>query len=171
MSKEFFLDSGENIWSEPVNRLSARIRVEFEDLDPGLRHAVYLELKNDSFDVVTIFNQPQIHAELYDLSGKPVNTWGSTGNGPMPISQWAMIPWNAYIGFRIDMQGAGVPTKEHGEILLATGGKNWLLKPGQYVLKIIAEFKNDNDGPSNQWTGELKLLPVKVVVTEKMITR
>ena len=170
MSNKDILQAGESIWSDPVNKLSGRIQVQFEDLNPGLRYAVFLELKNHSFDVLAITNQPQIQAEIFDTSGKPIDNSWVIGSGPNPLFQWAMIPYDAYIGFRIDMQGTGMPTREHREVLLATGGKNWRLKSGQYVLKMIAEFKKDKDGPDNQWNGTLVLPPVDVIVKREMIS-
>jgi len=169
MSKENRVWVNENSWSDPASNLSGRIQVQLEDLHPGLRHAVYLELKNHSPDVIAVANQPQIHAELFDLSGKEVDTSGISANGPKPVLQWAMIPYNAYIGFRIDMLSAGVPTREHGEILLALGGQNWRLKIGQYVLHVAVEFNKEKDGPSNQWNGKLVLPPAAIEVREEML--
>lgn len=158
-----------NAWSEPTKGLSGRVRVEFEDLKPGLRHAVYLELKNHSLDLVAVTNQPRIHAELYDSSGKPVSTSDFPMSGPIPNPQWAVIPRDAYIGFRVDMQTVGVPTRKHGMALLAVGGKMWGLRAGKYVLEIALVFKNEEDAPQNQWVGELELPPVEVVVTTQML--
>lgn len=156
-------------WSEPTEGLSGRLRVEFEDLKPGLRHAIYLELKNHSLNPVAITNQPQIHAELFDSTGKPVSTSGFSISGPIPNPQWAVIPRDAYIGFRIDMQIVGVPTREHGMALLAVGDRAWDLRAGKYVLEIALVFKYEEDGPPNRWVGELELPPVKVVVTTEMV--
>lgn len=168
MQKEPIIQPIANVWSEPVNGLFGRLRVEFEDLKPGLRHAVYLELRNYSLKPVAVTNQPQIHAELFDSSGKPVITSGSAG-GPMPIPQWAVIPRDAYIGFRIDMQTVGVPIREHGKALIAIGGKTWELRAGKYLLEIMPVFKKEEDGPENQWVGEIELPPVEVVVTTEML--
>lgn len=158
-----------NIWSTPINGLSGQLRVEFEDLQPGLRYAVYLELRNHSLNSVTVINQPLIHAELFDSTGKPVSTSSLPMSGAVPNPQWAVIPNDAYIGFRIDMQTVGVPTREHGKALLAVGGKSWELMAGKYILKTILAFKNDEDGPKNQWCGELELPPVELVVTTEML--
>src|SRR5258708_4754527 len=156
-------------WSGPVNGLSGRLRVEFEDLQPGLRHAVYLQLRNHSFMPVAVVNQPEIRAELYDSSGVPVSTSSFPMGGPIPGSQWAVIPRDAYIGFRIDMQTVGVPTREHGRALIAIGGKCWEVRVGKYVLKTALVFKKEEGGPQNQWVGELELPPVEVVVTTQML--
>jgi hypothetical protein len=158
-----------NVWSEPINGLSGRLRVEFEDLNPGLRHSVYLELRNHSFNPVAVTNQPQVHAELFDAAGKPVSTSGFPMSGPIPGSQWGVIPRDAYIGFRIDMQTVGVPTRDQGMALLAVGGKSWGLRAGEYVLKTEIVFKQEEDAPQNQWVGELELPPAEVVVTTQML--
>lgn len=169
MSKEPMPKPIANVWSESVNGLSGRLRVEFEDLKPGLRHAVYLELRNHSLNPIAVTNQPQIHAELFDSAGKSVGTSGFAMSGPIPNPQWAVIPQDAYLGFRIDMQTVGVPTREHGMVLIAVGGKSWELRAGKYVLKIALVFKREEDGPQNQWVGELELPPVEVVVTTEML--
>ena len=150
-------------------RLVGRLLVTFEDLSPGLRHAVYLEIRNDGFDPVAVFNQPEITSEVYDPSGTPVPTLKSGANGPRQVRQWAVIPHSSYIGLRIDAQTGAVLTREHGMVLLALGGRRWGLKPGSYVLKATALFKDEKDGPANQWVGELDLPPVEIVVTPEMV--
>jgi hypothetical protein len=157
-------------WSQRINGLSGRLCIEFEDLKPGLRHAVYLELRNHSFTPVALTNQPRIHADLFSSSGERVNPSGFSASGPIPIPQWAVIPRDAYIGFRIDMQTIGVPTRERGAALMAVGGQSWELTAGEYVLKIAAVFQKDEGGPENQWVGELALPPAQFVVTAHMLS-
>lgn len=158
-----------NVWSALTNGLSGRLRIEFEDLKPGLRHAVYLELRNHSLNTVAVTNQPQVHAELFDSTRKPVSTSGFPISGPIPNAQWAVIPRDAYIGFRIDMQTVGVPTRKHRMALLAVGGKSWGLRAGEYVLRTTLVFKYEEDGPKNQWVGKLELPPVEIVITPQML--
>ena len=157
-----------NAWCEPIDGLSGRLRVEFEDLKPGLRHAVYLELRNHSPNPVAASNQPQIHAELFDSAEGLVRTSSLPMSGPIPSLQWALIPRDAYVGFRIDMQTVGVPTREQGMALIAVGGKSWKLKAGEYVLKATVSLKKEEDGPHNQWIGELELPPSEFIVTLTM---
>jgi hypothetical protein len=169
MSKEPIPNPVANAWSEVTKGLSGRLRVEFEDLKPGLRHAVYLELRNHSLNPVAVTNQPQIHAEIFDSAGRPVNTSDFPMSGPIPNPQWAVIPRDAYLGFRIDMQTVGVPTREHGIALIAIGDKTWGLRSGKYMLQIALVFKNEKNGVQNQWVGELKLPRVEVVITTEML--
>ena len=169
MSKEPTKKTVTNGWSEPVNGLSGRLRIELEDLKPGLRHAVYLELRNHSLNPVAVVNQPEISAELYDSFGKPVTTSGFSANGPKPNRQWMVIPLDAYLGFRVDNQTTSVPTREHGMVLLSVGGKSWELSTGEYLLKATVTFKDEKDGPPNRWVGEIPLPPVEVVVTKEML--
>jgi hypothetical protein len=152
-------------WSQSVDQLSGRLCVEFEDLKPGLRHAVYLELRNDGLAPSVVSNLPEVRAELYDSSGQAVGTSAAVDDGPTPILQWAVIPRDSYLGLRVDRQSAGVPTKEHKRILIALGDKTWELSAGKYLLEAIAVFKREESGPDNQWVGELKLPSVDVVVT------
>jgi len=170
MAKEDIEKRESGDWSLPINNLSGRIRIAWESLNPGLRYAVYLELKNHAVDLVALTNQPQIDAALFDEANNPIDTAASIGNAPKPIQQWAMVPHESYIGFRIDQQGAAYPSKEHGEVLLATGGKNWRLKSGQYVLKLTATFQEEKNGPLNQWAGELNLPPIKIIITTQMLS-
>jgi len=164
MSKDSFKQ-----WSTKTDRLVGRLLVAFEDLNPGLRHAVYLEIRNDGFDPVALTNQPEITSEVYDVSGTPVATLETSANGPRQARQWCVIPSGAYIGLRIDAQMGTVPAREHGIVLLAVGGCRWGLRPGSYTLKATAAFKYEEDGPANQWVGELDLPPVEVVVTPEMV--
>lgn len=156
-------------WSEPNSGLSARLLVEFEDLNPGSRHAVYLELRNDAPNPIALTNQPQMDAELFDLAGISVHALALPMSGPIPSPQWAVIPRDSYTGFRVDMQTVGVPTRERGVALMAVGGKSWMLPAGEYVLKATVAFTAENDGPENQWVGELKLPPCAFNVTQEML--
>ena|SRR5215207_3845542 len=158
-----------NTWSEPINGLSGRLRVEFEDLGIGLRHAIHLELRNHSSTPVAVINQPEVRAELYDSSGRPVDTLGYPMSGPIPGAQWAAIPRDSYLGFRVDMQTVGVPTREQGMALIAVGGRTWRVEAGTYVLETAVVFERREEGPANQWVGELELPPVEVVVTAQML--
>lgn len=160
----------EGMWSASVNGVKARLVVRFEDLKPGLRHAVYVEVMNDSFKTVALANLPDVDAELYDSSGNRVATSGSFSNGPAPILQWMTVPPSNYAGLRIDLQTIGVPTKEHQLVLLALPRKVWELDRGRYRLEVTAEFNPQENGPANQWTGELTLPPVDVVVTDDMFS-
>ena len=148
--------------------MSGRLCVEFENREPGLRHAVYLELRNDGFAPAVVSNLPEFHAELYDSSGQPVGASAAVDDGPNPILQWAVIPRDAYLGLRVDRQSAGVPKKQHRRVLLALGDKTWELNTGKYLLEATTAFKREDSGPDNQWVGELQLPAVDVVVTEEM---
>jgi hypothetical protein len=156
-------------WSMPINGLSGRLVVEFEDLDPGLRHAVYLELKNNSPRLLGVTNQPRIQPVVLTSTGKAVGTAGMSMNGPEPSLQWAVIPPDSYVGYRVDMQTAGVPTREHGTALMAVGGVSWLLPSGKYVLKATVVFDEQRDGPHNQWVGELHLTSSAFRITQEMV--
>jgi hypothetical protein len=156
-----------NAWSEPVDDLSARLRVEFENLEQGFRSAVYLELRNHSTNPVAVFDQPRLQAELLDSRGQPQERSGLTMSGPIRSGQWAVIPGNAYVGVRIDMQTAAASIQPHGA-LLAVGGVAWQLPAGTYVLNISAAFDHRPDGPEHQWSGHVVPPPVHVVVTDDL---
>jgi hypothetical protein len=75
-----------------------------------------------------------------------------------------VVPLEAYLGFRVDMRTVGMPTRESGTALLALGGVAWRLGEGQYELRATASFPHAEDGPADQWVGELALPAVTVVV-------
>jgi hypothetical protein len=163
-------EGSEGRWCEPVKALAGRLRVALEDLHPARRFAVFLELKNLSVEPVAITNQPRIHAELADATGKTVPTSGSSAGAPKPARQWAMIPRDAYLGLRIDMQATGVPTRQPNVTLLALGAQTWELVPGRYRLKVLAAFVHEEKAPAGQWSGELGLPPVEVLVPPALPT-
>ncbi|SEL12334.1 hypothetical protein [Nitrosovibrio tenuis] len=169
MPRESIRRTVANAWSESINGLSGRLCVELENLKPGLRHAIYLELKNHSLNPITVINQPRVHAELFDVTGKPVSTSGFPISGPIHKPQWAVIPRDAYIGLRLDTQIVGMPTREYGMILIAVGEKSWGLRPGKYTLEIAAVFKYEENGPKNQWIGQFDLPQFEIVVTTEML--
>ena len=156
-------------WSEPSRYLSGRLCVEFEDLRPGLRQVVYLELRNHDFTPVATTNQPETRATLLNAQGQQVDPTELMLSGPIPEPQWALIPREAYVGFRINMQTVGLPTAEHGVVILAVGGRSWALEPGTYQLNVTAVFGQDDRGPAAQWNGELALPAVDVIVTQAML--
>jgi hypothetical protein len=153
----------------PEQGIAGRLRAEFEDLEPGLRHAVYLELRNSSPFPVALIDQPAVLAQLRDSSGNPVDTSGIWISGPQPVPQWAQIPQDAYVGFRIDTQIAGAPTREQGFVLVAVGGNAWELGVGEYVLSATIGHKGSDDGPDNQWVGQLSQLTTSITISNEML--
>jgi hypothetical protein len=144
--------------------------VAVEDLQPGLRHSVFLELKNHSPDPVALIDQPELRADLYDASsGVSIGAPDLIGSGPIPIPQWAVIPRDAYAGIRIDVRTLGVPTREQGVALLALDRKAWHLSVGRYLLRATLISTQRPNGPVDQWVGELELPPVEVVVTSHTV--
>jgi hypothetical protein len=169
MSRHPPSDSATGTWSTPLSGLAGRLLVEFEDLNPGLRHAIFLELVNRSFKSVAVTNQPQIQTGLTDSAGNAVAQAGIDSSGPIHPPEFGVIPGGAYLGFRIDMQSVGVPPTENSKALVAVGGKSWEIGIGIYVLKVALSFRKDLHGPINQWVGDLVLPPVDIVVTPEML--
>jgi hypothetical protein len=153
-------------WSETVSGVSGRLLAE---LEPSLRFAVHLELRNHSMDPIAVIDQPQIRAQLRDSSGHPVGTVAMLVSGPACEPQWAVIPRDAYIGIRIDMRTVGLPAPEHGVALLALGGRAWDVGPGEYLLQATLTCSRQPDGPQNQWVGELELPPLVVAVARSIL--
>lgn len=169
MSRQRKSDPDAGTWSTALNGLTARLRVEFEDLNPGLRHAIFLELMNHSFESVAVTNQPQLQTELFYSAGTSVAQAGMNMSGPIPPAQFGVIPRDAYLGFRIDMQTVGLPTRRHGKALIAVGRKSWEVGIGTYVLKVSLSLRKDQHGPPKQWVGDLTLPSVDIVITEDML--
>src|SRR5262245_53669337 len=96
--------SSPGAWSASIQGLSGRLHVEFEDLEPGLRHAASLELRNQSTSPVAVIDQPRLRAKLFDSGGDPVIQMATSASGPIPSPQWAVIPRDASIRFRVDAQ-------------------------------------------------------------------
>lgn len=170
MARESISETFTSAWSKTIDGLSGRLRLKFEDLNPGLRYAIYLELASHAFEPITVINQPVINAVLFDESRNSIYTIGYPSSGPQPLRQWAVIPRDAYIGLRVDMQTTGVPTRDQQQVLLAVGGTTWRITSGRYSLKTSVVFKQDKDGPPNQWVGELDLPEVEIVVTQEMFS-
>jgi len=63
--------SASMIWAVPQNGLTGRLLVTHEDLKPGRRHVVSVELRNDSTERLTVIDQPRLKVEL-TTAGKPV---------------------------------------------------------------------------------------------------
>jgi hypothetical protein len=160
---------GQEEWSKPVNGLSARLVVAFEDCKPGLRHAVTLELKNVSTDPISVIDQPHLKTDLEAARGSPdPNATFVAMSGPIPHPQWGTIPRGATLSFRVDMRTVGTPVRDRA--LLAVGGI-WDIKPGgTYVLRTKLISKKA-DGPKDQWVGEMTLPAVTVTVTKDQVTR
>ena len=148
-------------WSKTANGLSGRLLVALEDLKPGLRHAVTLELKNVSTEALAVIDQPQfVEVQLLDERGNSVRKRGYDMTGDIPFPQWGVIPREAYLGFRVDMRTVGLMGRPpHRIALIAVGGQAWFLAPGKYTLRAKLVAKKQ-EGPDNQWLGSLDLPPV-----------
>jgi hypothetical protein len=161
----------DDAWPEPVQGLSGRLRVAFEDLAPGLRHAVHVELRNYATLPIAVSNGPRIQAVLRDAQGHPVPTSPMAIDAPVAEPQWGVIPRDAYLGYRIDMQSASIPDRENGVASLAIAGNLWELAEGMYVLHTTLHFEHAPDAPTDQWCGELQLPAVRFEVTAVMLAR
>jgi hypothetical protein len=169
MPRELGSQPAPDAWSEPIKGLSGRVRVEFEDLRPGVRHAVFLQMRNHSLNPVAVTDHPQVHAELLDSAGQAVAASMPPTSGPSSHPQWVRIPPDGSIAYRIDLPTVGIPTRERGTVLLALGGKAWMLTAGQYLLKTTLAFRYEATGPDDQWVGNLAAAAVDVIVTPQMV--
>jgi hypothetical protein len=168
-----FQTTEEANWSKPLNGLKGRLLVSFEDLRPGLRHAVVLEFKNVSMDAIAVSNQPDvINAVLVDSKGKALHQSSFSMSGPVPCEQDAIIPRDAYVGFRIDAQTVGCPSE--GTALLALANKQslpkqWNLHPGQYTLRTAISLSG-RSGKNVPLNGVMNLPAVTIIVSAAAVT-
>jgi hypothetical protein len=161
----------EDSWSEPVQGLSGRLRIASEDLAFALRHAVHVELRNRATLPIAVSDRPRIEAAVQDGNGRPLPASPMAIDAPVVEPQWGVIPRDACLSYRIDMQLASVPTREIGVASLAIGGNLWELPEGVYVLHATLHFGPAPDAPAGQWCGELKLPAVRFEVTAAMLAR
>ena len=157
--------SARGAWSKPVDGVSGRLLIEPEALALGVRHAVHAELKNETLEPIVLTSQPRCDARLLDAAGTPVQAAGFPSSGPMPSPHWVTVPPDAYVGLRIDMRTAAIPTRERGQALVALGGRTWALGAGSYVLSATLTFDAQGNGSQRQWLGMLDLPPVGFEVT------
>ena len=92
-------------------------------------------------------------------------------DAPVAEPQWGVIPRDAYLGYRIDMQSASLPGRESGVVSLAIGGKLWELAEGLYRLHATLHFEQAPDAPASQWRGALTLPAARFEVTAAMLAR
>ena len=160
-------------WSKGVNGLSGRLLLERENLQPGLRYAVFLELRNASTDRLVCTNQPDLAAQLFDSNSRPVPTATYPMSGSIPRALGVELEPGVYAGFRVDVQTMGVPPGK--TILLAIGGyldangygsQAWSLSEGRYTLRVQASFLPlGNAGFC--YRGRIDLPPVEISVSGK----
>lgn len=151
-------------WSKSVNGLAARLLAEIEEVQPGLRCAITLSLRNESPEPIAVTNQPQVQAGLHDASGSPVRSATLAMSGPLLPAQWAVIPGDACLAFRVDLRTAGVPVREQGLLLVALGDKGWTVSAGSYLLGATIAYEKRSDALPNQWAGTLELPQVPIEV-------
>ena len=138
-------------WSEPVNGLSARLLVTFQE---GGRSSLWagpiiLEVKNTDGKPIAFINQPAFTgAAVRDAIGNALPEFFGPGNHLSGYPQWAVIPGNAYLGMRVD---TSIPV----EVGLCFG----VITPDALHLSATLVAKH-REGPENQWVGEIKLPPV-----------
>jgi hypothetical protein len=161
----------EGSWSEPVQGLSGRLRIASEDIEFALRHAVHVELRNCAALPIAVSDRPRIEATVQDVHGRPLPASPMAIDAPVAEPQLAVIPHDAYLGYRIDMQSASLPSRESGVASLAVGGKLWELAEGVYRLHATLHFEQAPEAPADQWSGALTLPAVRFEVTAAMPAR
>jgi RNA polymerase sigma factor (sigma-70 family) len=158
-------------WSAPDNGLRGRLlfrpRAVAEEYGPALR-GVTLEVENSNRRGLMVRPDPQLaHFQLTDAAGRPVpeKQFGRY-TGIIPISQSAIVPHAAYLGFPLDNYSRVVP--KEGGTGLVLGGQCWLLAPGRYTLSGTFRFTKEAGArermPEDAWVGELVLPPLTIEV-------
>lgn len=152
-------------WSGTGGALVWRLSIELEEIDGGLRHAVFVEAKNVALDPVALIDQPAVSVTVRDAAGHEPASVVLPASGPHHAAQWAVIPRDGYVGIRIDGRLVGMPARDQGKALLALGDRSWVLGAGSYVLALQVSFPVDAKGPANQWSGRIVFPPLAFSVT------
>jgi len=137
-----------------------RLSIELEEIDGGLRHAVFVEVKNVALDPVALSDQPSVSAGIRDIEGRELSSSVLPASGPHHAAQWAVVPRDGYVGIRIDSRMVGLPTRQQGKALLALGNRSWIVGAGTYTLDVQLSFPRDASGPANQWSGSMRFAPM-----------
>ncbi len=148
-------------WSEPVKGMSGRVRMAFEPFGSGGRYAISIELRNSNAGPVAVkAHFWNVGVGVLDSSGNPLAQSSYPMSGPLLQPEWVEIPGNTSLAYRVDMTTVGVPTTC---ALVAVGWGMWGLKEGKYTLKAKMTCVKQ-EGPANQWMGELVFPPVDFTV-------
>lgn len=148
-------------WSAPVNGLSARLLVSYQilksDKYPTYFHYqnVILEAKNVGPELLAFSNQPSFtDLAIRDAQGEELRGRGYEGNHITGPIRWAVIPEGAYLGLRVD---TAIP------VHVGLYFQSFATEDHSLHATLIA---TKQDGPENQWLGEIKLPPINLVLTE-----
>ena len=153
-------------WSKPERGIRARLAIALDDIGAGVRCAVHVEIENRSLAPVAMDSRPALRARLTDAHGDEVAGCVLPGDGPLHDAQWAVIPSDAYLGLRVDAQSVAVPHRDSGTVLLAVGGRNWMLAAGAYTLDATMSASRREGAPCAPWIGELRLPAVTLNIDE-----
>ena len=162
----------ESEWSEPVNGLRGRLRIEQRPpLNESTIIGVVLELQNVSDQPIAVLTDPVLDkVELLDGAGKPIVPRRDLSiDGLVAAPEWKTIPPQQSIQFAIESHSAGVP---HGVVFIDLYAHNdvdrvWTPDPAvhgsEYFLRGTFRHAKDvkNDLPTH-WNGTLELPFVRI---------
>jgi hypothetical protein len=146
-------------WSEPVNGLSARLLVTYveiaSDKFPTYFHyqKLILEVKNVGSHRLVFSNQPSFaNPTIRNAKGEVLHPPGNVdGNQRTGNLEWAAIPFNTYLGLRVD---TAIPIK------VGLRFESFVTENHSLSATLVAR---QQEGPKNQWVGNLDLPPVLLV--------
>ena len=146
-------------WSQPVDGLRARLRLQLEEIG---RFAVFAELQNMTAQPIDITNQPTVSLEIRGGSDyHAIDKVTLPMSGPVPHPQLATVPAGAILTVRIDMTTVGI---QRETTLLAVGGHCWQLNPDTYYLGVTLSVENGEG-----WKGRITFLPgLNIAVPNRM---
>ena len=157
-------DAGVPPWSDAVEGLRGRLRVELRGEEAALWCSAYIELENTKRWSLSITDRPRVVVTVLDKDGTGVAPASSAEAVQGDRAQWAIVPYQAYLGLRVPSHATPLPAD--GTVRLTIGTRDWVLKPGPYQLRAVVSCERKEDGPRDQWIGTLELPPVEVVVPE-----
>ena len=155
-------------WSEPVAKLSGRLRVSERKITSDQYFQITLELANRGHSPLAVQSgNPHIFTvTLLDGAGKPVKPTSSRRD-VLSSPQWGVIPCGAYLSIPVSIQSQDGAKGSHLDITTLI----WKLSPGKY--RITGEFSSGraadfmgNPGKAEIWEGKIELPPLDVEVIE-----
>lgn len=156
-------------WSEPVAKLSGRLRLSEPKITTDQYLQINLELANRGHTPLAIQSgNPHIFTiTLLDGAGKPVKPT-SARSDVLSSPQWGVIPGGAYLGFPVSIQSQDGAKGSHLDITTLI----WKLSPGKYRISgtfscgRAADFMG-SPGKAEVWEGKIDLPPIDIEVAEK----
>lgn len=157
------------VWSEPVNGLSARLFLEPEIKSPFLK--VFIEFKNMA-DVMGCrkirFSPDKLSLTVLDAKGGPLEKAFGPYDGMSPNWETLVLPYKGALRFQISFPGLGYhPDKD--KVLIDVGAAQcWSIPDGRnfFLSGQLNIPKEQGDHPYMDWSGVLMLPAIPILIAK-----